>query len=85
MTSDAYTLSVPDTQTSHMVFASPHSGRAYSAEFLHQSVLDEVQIRSSEDAFMDLLIARGVSCGVPVLTAKMPRAFLDLNRGAGPH
>jgi len=80
MTSDAYTLSVPDTQTSHMVFASPHSGRHYSAEFLRRSVLDEVQIRSSEDAFMDRLIASAVGFGAPVMAATMPRAFLDLNR-----
>lgn len=80
MTSDAYTLSTPDLQTSHVVFASPHSGRFYSDEFLRSSVLDKVQIRSSEDAFMDRLIASGVHHGAPVLSAKMPRAFLDLNR-----
>lgn len=80
MTSDAYTLSLPDIQTSHVVFASPHSGRHYSAEFLQQTVLDELQIRSSEDAFMDRLIGSASAHGAPMLAAKMPRAFLDLNR-----
>lgn len=80
MTSDAYTLSVPDIQTSHVVFASPHSGRHYSRAFLRSSVLDDVQIRSSEDAFMDRLIASAPAHGAPVLTATMPRAYLDLNR-----
>lgn len=80
MTSDAYTLSVPDIQTSHMVFASPHSGRHYSAAFLRKSVLDEVQIRSSEDAFMDRLIGTAAQHGALMLAAKMPRAYVDLNR-----
>ncbi|SDX51105.1 N-formylglutamate amidohydrolase [Litoreibacter albidus] len=80
MTNDAYTVTLPEVQTSSMVFASPHSGRFYSREFLRRSVLDDVQIRSSEDAFMDQLIAPATQFGVPILTATVPRAYLDLNR-----
>ncbi|WP_394199024.1 N-formylglutamate amidohydrolase [Litoreibacter albidus] len=80
MTNDAYTVTLPEVQTSSMVFASPHSGRLYSREFLRRSVLDDVQIRSSEDAFMDQLIAPATQFGVPILTATVPRAYLDLNR-----
>ena len=80
MTNDAYTVTLPEVQTSSMVFASPHSGRFYSREFLRRSVLDDVQIRSSEDAFMDQLIAPATQFGVPILTATIPRAYLDLNR-----
>ena len=80
MTNDAYTLTLPEVQTSCMVFASPHSGRTYSREFLRRSVLDEGQIRSSEDAFVDRLIEPAPKFGVPFLAACMPRAYLDLNR-----
>lgn len=78
----AYSLTLPDEQTSQVVYASPHSGRHYPWTFLRNSVLDELTIRSSEDAFMDLLIESGSRYGSPVLTATMPRAYLDLNRSA---
>ena len=82
MSKDAYFLSRPDIQTTSVVFASPHSGRDYPWSFIRKSVLDELTIRSSEDAFVDLLIAPAVEFGAPVLTARMPRAYLDLNRAA---
>lgn len=82
MRKDAYKLTLPDVQTTCTVFASPHSGRDYPWAFLRKSVLDELAIRSSEDAFMDMLIANAPSCGAPLLAANMPRAFLDLNRAA---
>ncbi|RLJ51798.1 N-formylglutamate deformylase [Litoreibacter meonggei] len=80
MMNDAYTLTLPEVQTSCMVFASPHSGRNYTRAFLRSSVLDELQIRSSEDAFMDRLVAPAAKFGAPFLAAHMPRAFIDLNR-----
>ncbi len=82
MRKDAYKLTRPDLQTTCAVFASPHSGRDYPWAFLRKSVLDELAIRSSEDAFMDMLIANAPSCGAPLLVANMPRAFLDLNRAS---
>lgn len=39
-------------------------------------------IRSSEDAFVDQLFASAPDHGAPLITARMPRAFLDLNRSA---
>lgn len=77
-----FSLYLPDVQTTHVVFASPHSGRDYPWEFLQKSVLDERMIRSSEDAFVDLLYASAVENGAPLLIAHAPRAFLDLNRAA---
>ncbi|WP_159807959.1 N-formylglutamate amidohydrolase [Litoreibacter roseus] len=79
---DAYTLSFPDVQTTSVVFASPHSGRHYPRAFLRRSVLDELTIRSSEDAFIDLIVGNAPDCGAPLLVAKAPRAFLDLNRAS---
>lgn len=77
-----FTLSEPDVQTTNVVFASPHSGRDYPWAFLGKSVLDERTIRSSEDAFVDLLFGAAPEFGAPLLAAAAPRAFIDLNRSA---
>ncbi len=37
-------------------------------------------LRSSEDAFVDRLFSAAPSQGAPLLSARMPRAFVDLNR-----
>jgi N-formylglutamate amidohydrolase len=77
----AYHLAQPATRNTSVVFASPHSGRDYPRDFLRQAVLNASQIRSSEDAFVDLLFENVPNHGAPLLTATAPRAFLDLNRG----
>ncbi|WP_322891251.1 MULTISPECIES: N-formylglutamate amidohydrolase [unclassified Yoonia] len=76
-----YQLALPEGRTTSVVFASPHSGRDYPAAFLRRAVLDAQEIRSSEDAFVDLLFDTVPLHGAPFLTATAPRAFLDLNRG----
>ena len=82
MLKTAFDLTQPKARTTSVVFASPHSGRSYPRSFLRQAVLDANQIRSSEDAFVDLLFEDAPNHGAPLLTANAPRAFLDLNRGA---
>lgn len=77
----AYHLAEPKARTSSVIFASPHSGRDYLPSFLEAASLDEAEIRSSEDAFVDLLYEDAPNHGVPLLTALCPRAYLDLNRG----
>ncbi|WP_313350809.1 N-formylglutamate amidohydrolase [Paracoccus sp. (in: a-proteobacteria)] len=64
-----------------VIFASPHSGRAYPDWFLAESRLDAQQLRSSEDAFVDRLVAPALDHGAMVLTARVPRCVVDLNRG----
>ena len=82
MTKPAFTVQRPESVTTCVVFASPHSGTRYSESFLSQSVLSRQTIRSSEDAFVDKLIANAPRLGAPTIAATMPRAFLDLNRSA---
>lgn len=82
MTSDAYTLVRPMLRDTSVIFSSPHSGREYSAAFLAASGLDPLTIRSSEDAFVDQIFAPASDFGAPLLAARMPRAFLDLNRAS---
>ncbi len=81
MPDSAYHLARPKARTTSVVFASPHSGRNYPEAFLRRAVLDAREIRSSEDAFVDLLYADAPDHGAPLLTACAPRAYLDLNRG----
>ncbi|MCE8517297.1 N-formylglutamate amidohydrolase [Ruegeria pomeroyi] len=82
MTNTAYHLTLPAARTSSVVFASPHSGARYDPRFLAQTVLDDHAIRSSEDAFVDLLFNCAPGFGAPFLSAAAPRAYLDLNRSA---
>ncbi len=76
----AYHLSRPERCTTAVVFASPHSGRAYSRAFLEGTRLDEHAVRSSEDAYVDRLFDSAPEFGAPFLHAGAPRAFIDLNR-----
>jgi len=78
----AYELTMPAQRTTSTIIASPHSGRDYPWAFLRRSVLDERVIRSSEDAFVDQLVAQAPEHGAPLLVARAPRAFVDVNRGA---
>ena len=75
-------LTRPVRRTTAVVFASPHSGRDYPADFLHRAELDARAIRSSEDAFVDRLFDCAPAFGAPLLAAGASRAFVDLNRAA---
>ncbi|MEQ1673088.1 MAG: N-formylglutamate amidohydrolase, partial [Hyphomicrobium sp.] len=70
----------PAEQTAPFVFSSPHSGRIYPPEFLALSRLDPQTLRKSEDCYVDRLFSPVASLGAPVLSARFPRAYLDLNR-----
>lgn len=76
----AFRLDRPDEVLTPVIVASPHSGRHYPAEFLQATVLDPHGIRSSEDAYMDVLVGAATELGAPLLAAEYPRAWLDLNR-----
>ncbi len=76
----AFDLERPRRRTTAVVFASPHSGRDYPDTFLKHAALDAQAIRSSEDAYVDQLFSMVPQSGAPFLTARAPRAFLDLNR-----
>jgi N-formylglutamate amidohydrolase len=65
-----------------LVVASPHSGSEYSADFLAASRLDPLALRRSEDSFVDELFAAAPILGAPLLSARFPRAYLDVNREA---
>ena len=70
----------PSTLIAPVVFASPHSGNLYPQAFIGRSDLDPLTLRRNEDAFIDKLFASVSRCGAPLLTARFPRSFLDVNR-----
>lgn len=72
----------PETLTSPLVFSSPHSGCVYPRRFLASARLDAMTLRRSEDAYVDELFAGVVAGGAPLVRARFPRAYLDLNREA---
>src|SRR5689334_21149964 len=65
-----------------LALASPHSGSDYPADFVAASRLDPLALRRSEDSFVDELFAAAPRLGAPLLSARFPRAYLDVNRGA---
>jgi N-formylglutamate amidohydrolase len=73
-------ISRPERQTVPLVFASPHSGNDYPADFIRASRLDPLTLRRSEDAFVDELFASVPGHGAPLLRALFPRVFCDPNR-----
>ncbi len=76
----AIALPGPEAPRTPLVFASPHSGRVYPASMM--SRLTAPAIRRSEDAFMDTLIEDAPAHGVRLITARLARAFFDVNREA---
>jgi N-formylglutamate deformylase len=80
MSSSAYEVLHPERDLSCVLFASPHSGRDYAWSFMRTSILDDHVIRSSEDAFVDLLFEVAPQFGASFIRAGAPRAFVDLNR-----
>ena len=76
----SYEIVTPEPQTLPLVFASPHSGNNYRAEFLAASRLDPLSLRRSEDSFVDELFAWAPRLGAPLIRALFPRAFVDANR-----
>ncbi len=70
----------PDRQTAPLVLASPHSGADYPPGFVAQSPLSALDLRRSEDCFVDELFRSAPALGAPLLHARFPRAFVDPNR-----
>ncbi len=77
---EPFRIVLPREQTAPFVFASPHSGRLYPADFVAKSNLAPLALRRSDDAFADELFESAVGRGAPMIAARFPRVFLDVNR-----
>jgi N-formylglutamate amidohydrolase len=70
----------PAVQTAPFVFCSPHSGRIYPSCLRAASRLDARSLRKSEDCYVDQLFDTVAELGAPLIAARFPRAYLDVNR-----
>ena len=76
-----FEISQPCQHNYPVVFNSPHSGAYYRDDFIAASRLGTLNLRKSEDSFVDQLFDNMPDLGCPLLKANFPRAFLDVNRG----
>lgn len=70
----------PTREPGPVIFCSPHSGRVYPQSFLAASRLRGLTLRKSEDCFVDELFAAAPKYGAPLIAARFPRAYVDVNR-----
>ncbi len=70
----------PKNLTSPVVFASPHSGDIYPDALLEASAQPLHILRRNEDAFVNELFGKVTDYGAPLLRARFPRCFVDVNR-----
>lgn len=75
-----FVVNRPARRTVPWVFNVPHAGLIYPEPFVAASRLDPLALRRSEDAFVDGLFGGVVALGAPLMAARFPRAFLDVNR-----
>lgn len=61
-----------------MVFDSPHSGLTIPDDF--ERVVSDEMVLVASDTYVDDLFGFAPSIGAPLLAARFPRSFLDLNR-----
>ncbi len=79
----AFDIARPNIWRAPLIFASPHSGSIYPDSFLRRSTYSLNQLRANEDAFIERLFAPAAKIGAPLLAARFPRCFVDVNRA--PH
>lgn len=65
---------------SPLVFASPHSGDVYPEDLGARADLSDLSLRSAEDVLVNRLVAPRPDLGVPMIAARLGRAYVDLNR-----
>lgn len=72
----------PATIKAPVIFASPHSGNYYPQTFQAALKVPLMDLRRTEDAFVDALFAAAPDKGTLQLNATHGRSFVDLNRDA---
>jgi N-formylglutamate amidohydrolase len=76
----AFDILEPARFSSPLVCNSPHSGTVYPAEFLAAARLDPFTLRRTEDTLADQLFIHAADIGAPLMRARFPRCYLDVNR-----
>lgn len=77
-----YTLVRPEGEPRPCLVTSPHSGNHYPDQFLEALRVPVMDLRRTEDAFVDRLFAAAPQYGATFIAATHARAYIDLNRDA---
>ncbi|WP_272987825.1 N-formylglutamate amidohydrolase [Hyphomonas adhaerens] len=75
-----YTLTRPAGPALPFLFASPHSGSLYPGSMLEALCVPVMDLRRTEDAFVEELFAAAPAAGASLLAARYARSVADLNR-----
>ncbi|MBY9065789.1 N-formylglutamate amidohydrolase [Hyphomonas sp. WL0036] len=73
-------MAAPDSDLAPIVFASPHSGSLYPDQMVSALCVPLMDVRRTEDAFVDELFASAPTHGASLLSARYGRSVVDLNR-----
>ncbi|MEM8616936.1 MAG: N-formylglutamate amidohydrolase [Pseudomonadota bacterium] len=76
----AFQESLPNAWAAPVIFLSPHSGRHYPASMQAKLAVPLIDLRRTEDAFIDEMFAECVAYGTGQISALYGRSFVDLNR-----
>ncbi len=69
-----------DDIKNHIILTIPHSGRSFPEDFLSKSNLSIEELRTSEDPYVDELVAPLIEQGFCALRLDVPRTYIDVNR-----
>lgn len=75
-----YTITRPESAQAPFIFASPHSGSFYPAAMLDALCVPLMDLRRTEDAFIEELFAAAPAAGAMLVAARYGRSVADLNR-----
>ncbi len=76
----AFTLHMPQSASAAVIFASPHSGSVYPEDMQAALCVPLIDLRRTEDAFIDELFLDAPANGAVLLAARFGRSVADLNR-----
>jgi len=80
LTEAPYTLTRPEGDGAPFLFASPHSGSHYPASMLDALCVPLMDLRRTEDAFIEELFSHAPEVGATLIAARYGRSVTDLNR-----
>ncbi|WP_300378013.1 N-formylglutamate amidohydrolase [Henriciella sp.] len=76
----AYTLARPQDERAPVLIASPHSGTHYPEALVSNLCVPLMDLRRTEDAYVDRLIDKAPDLGATLIAATHARSYVDLNR-----
>ncbi|MEL8054853.1 MAG: N-formylglutamate amidohydrolase [Pseudomonadota bacterium] len=82
LTVPAFDLIRPERIEAPLLFASPHSGTLYPADLRDRLRLPLMNLRRTEDAFVNELFDAAPAHGATFIHATYARSYVDLNRDA---